>query len=129
MFSRFDNLHRLYRDPEHGILAGVCAGIADYFGIPPAYLRLAMLPALLFFFLPTVIAYAVLALVLKPKPPALYRSAAEAEFWRGVRTKPNETVSALRHRFRGLEQRLARMESLVASEEYELRRKFRDIEP
>jgi len=25
--------YRLYRDTEHGFLAGVCAGIADYLGV------------------------------------------------------------------------------------------------
>ena len=32
---------RLYRDPENGILMGVCAGIADYFGVAPAGVRIA----------------------------------------------------------------------------------------
>ena len=26
------NLHKLYRDKESAMIAGVCAGIADYFG-------------------------------------------------------------------------------------------------
>ena len=26
------NPHRLYRNPEEGVLFGVCAGLADYFG-------------------------------------------------------------------------------------------------
>ena len=34
----------------------------------------------------------------------------------------------MRERFRALEGRLARIESVVASNEYELRRKFRDME-
>jgi phage shock protein PspC (stress-responsive transcriptional regulator) len=31
---------RLYRDTEHQIIAGVCAGIANYFGIDPTIVRL-----------------------------------------------------------------------------------------
>ena len=30
--NRAPNPRRLYRDTENGILAGVCAGIADFFG-------------------------------------------------------------------------------------------------
>jgi phage shock protein PspC (stress-responsive transcriptional regulator) len=38
---------RLFRDTENGMLAGVCAGIGKYFGLDPAWIRLAFI-ALLF---------------------------------------------------------------------------------
>ena len=31
---------KLYRDPRNGALAGVCAGIAEYFGWDPTWVRL-----------------------------------------------------------------------------------------
>lgn len=31
---------RLYRDPRNGMVAGVCAGIAGYFGWDPTWVRL-----------------------------------------------------------------------------------------
>ena len=31
-FYKHKNPHRLFRDKENAVLAGVCAGIADYFG-------------------------------------------------------------------------------------------------
>ena len=31
---------KLYRDPRNGMLAGVCAGIAEYFGWDPTWVRL-----------------------------------------------------------------------------------------
>ena len=31
---------RLYRTPQSGMLAGVCAGIANYFGWDPTWVRL-----------------------------------------------------------------------------------------
>ncbi|HJU20660.1 MAG TPA: envelope stress response membrane protein PspC [Stellaceae bacterium] len=128
MFSAFDRLGRLYRDPERGLLAGVCAGIAEYVGLRPVQMRLLAIVGLVFFFVPTVIVYVALALALPAKPPDLYRADDEAQFWRTVRTAPNEALSALRARCRSAEQRLADIESLIASEEYQLRRKFRDIE-
>ncbi|QGY45564.1 PspC domain-containing protein [Maribellus comscasis] len=39
---------RLYRDPEHKVLGGVCGGLAAYFDIDPVVMRLIMV--LLFFF-------------------------------------------------------------------------------
>jgi phage shock protein C len=119
--------YRLYRNPERGILAGVCAGIADYLGTEPIVVRLVAVLGLIFFFPPTVIAYVLLAIALKPKPPALYGTAEEEAFWRGVNTAPGDTLYGLKRRFSDLEDRLGQMERQVASGDFELHRKFRDL--
>ena len=31
---------KLYRDPQNGMIAGVCAGVAEYFGWDPTWVRL-----------------------------------------------------------------------------------------
>ena len=121
------NRYRLWRDTERGILAGVCAGIADYLGVEPIVVRVIAVLGLFFFFPPTVIAYIVLALALKPKPRALYANREEEAFWRGVSTAPTDTVQGLKSKFRDLENRLAQMEGQVASGDFELHRKFRDL--
>jgi phage shock protein C len=120
-------LHRLYRDPEHGILAGVCAGIADYLGVERIVIRLAFVLALVLFIVPAALAYILLAFALPKRPPALYASDEEAAFWRGVATAPDDTLAGLRRRFGGLEARLRAMEHQVTSDEFDLHRKFRDL--
>lgn len=40
---------RLYRDPDHPVIGGVCSGIGYYFGIQPLWIRLAFAFALVFF--------------------------------------------------------------------------------
>lgn len=117
----------LYRDPENGILAGVCAGIADYFGAPLIAVRLAFVLALLLFFPVVLIGYIVLAIALPRRPPHLFASREEEAFWRGVATAPDDALGGLRRRFGDLEARLQAMERHVASGDYELRRKFRDL--
>jgi phage shock protein C len=124
---RTQSRYRLYRDPEHGILAGVCAGIADYVGVERIVIRLAFVLGLVFFIVPAVLAYIVLAIALPTRPPALYASDEEAAFWRGVVTAPDDTVAALRRRFGDLEGRLRAMERQVTSGDADLRRKFRDL--
>jgi phage shock protein C len=119
--------HRLWRDTDRGILAGVCAGIADFIGVEPIVVRLAAVLGLIFFFLPTVAAYVILAIVLRPKPPALYASPDEEAFWRGVGTAPADTLHSLKRKFADLEARLGRMESEVTSGDFDLHRKFRDL--
>jgi phage shock protein C len=119
--------YRLYRDPAHGILAGVCAGIADYLGIERIVIRLAFVLALVFFIVPAALAYILLAIALPKRPPALYRSDEEAAFWRGVATTPDDTLAGLRRRFGDLEGRIREMERQVTSGDADLRRKFRDL--
>src|SRR6516162_558677 len=119
--------YRLWRDTDRGIIAGVCAGIAGYVGVEPIVIRLVAVLGLVFFLPPTIVAYVILALVLRPKPPALYASADEEAFWRGVGTAPADTVHSLRRKFAVLETRLGQMESQVTSGDFDLHRKFRDL--
>ncbi len=119
--------NRIYRDTERAWIAGVCAGIADYLGTEPLVIRLAALLCLVFFMIPALVAYVAFALILRPRPPRLYASAAEEMFWRDMRGDPGGVLHGVRERFRSLERRLARAEALVTSDEFELRRGFRDI--
>ncbi len=121
------NPHRLYRDTEHARVAGVCAGIADYFGVRLRMVRLAAILCLVFFFVPTFITYIALTLVLPKRPPRLYASREEEVFWRGVSAAPDDTLKALRNKFAELERRLGSMETGVTSPDFDLHRKFRDI--
>ncbi|HZS84740.1 MAG TPA: envelope stress response membrane protein PspC [Stellaceae bacterium] len=126
-YGRLRNPYRLYRDAGNAKIAGVCAGIADYFGIDPMAVRLGAVVGLVFFFVPTMVAYLVAAAFLPAKPPALYASPEEEAFWRGVATAPDRTVQALHAKFAALGERLARMETAVTSQDFELHRKFRDL--
>ena len=119
--------HRLWRDTDRGIIAGVCAGIAGYLGVEPIVVRLVAVLGLVFFFPPTIVTYVILALVLRPKPPTLYASPDEEAFWRGVGTAPADTLHSLKRKFADLEARLGQMESQVTSGDFDLHRKFRDL--
>ncbi|MDB5406340.1 MAG: hypothetical protein JWL84_1252 [Rhodospirillales bacterium] len=126
-FDRWRSPYRLYRDTEHGRVAGVCAGIADYIGVRRRMVRIAAILGLVFFFVPTILVYLALSFLLPKKPPELYGSAEEEVFWRGVRTAPDDSLKALARTFAELEERLARMETAVISADFDLHRKFRDI--
>lgn len=118
----------LYRDPERGVVAGVCAGIAEWAGIETKLVRLAAVGGLIFLFPATFITYCVLAFVLKPKPRRLFDSPEDEAFWQGVAAAPDDSVARLLRKFRALEERLGRIETHILSEEFELGRKFRAIE-
>ncbi|MDH3789346.1 MAG: envelope stress response membrane protein PspC [Xanthomonadales bacterium] len=121
-FYKHKNPHRLFRDKENAVLAGVCAGIAEYFGLNRKGVRLVTFLSMLFppFFAFVVISYVVLTIVLPVKPVDLYESSEQAEFWRGVSNAPSDVFGALRHRFRELNHRLEKMEAFVTSREFEI---------
>jgi len=120
--------NRLYRDRQRGMVLGVCAGIADYFGISPLAVRLAALIGLFVFTVPVFFAYFLAAMLIPSKPEGLYTSGEEEVFWRSVRTEPKQTLGELRHKFREIERRMRQMESWVTSREFKLNREFRDLD-
>ena len=55
-------------------------------------------------------------------------TADEERFWTSVSDRPRETFSNIRYKFKDMDDRLARMERSVTSEEWKLKREFRDLE-
>jgi phage shock protein C len=118
----------LYRDPARGKIAGVCAGLGDYFGVRVGGVRIALVLFSLFgFFGPVLVGYIVLAVLLKPKPAHLFRDSDDEAFWRSVVRRPADTVSGLARRFRDLDNRLIKMEHRITSPDEALRARFRDL--
>lgn len=121
--------NRLYRNSEKGVVFGVCAGIADYFGFDATIVRVLVVVGTLFFGGPLLpIAYLLLALLL-PKDPRTGRGESgrdeiDDSIERKVRSEPHATLNSVRHRFRELEGRLQRLEKYVTSERFKLDREF-----
>ncbi len=63
---------RLYRNPESGVILGVCAGMAEYFDCPVWLARIGTLALGWFFPLTVVVAY-IAAAVAVPERPLRYR--------------------------------------------------------
>ena len=80
-FYKRKNPHRLYRDKDNAILAGVCAGIAEYAGLNRKGVRLVTILMMLFppFFAFIVISYIILAIVIPVKPRDLFENQEQAE--------------------------------------------------
>jgi len=123
-YSSRNNPHRLYRDRENAMVAGVCAGIAEYFGFNRKGVRVVVAISSLFFIPFTLVSYIVLALVLPVRPPEARMDDERAQFWRGVSNAPSDVFSNVKHRFRELDLRLQRMEAFVTSREFEIDREL-----
>jgi phage shock protein C len=123
------NPKRLYRTRDK-VIAGVCGGIAERMGWDPTIVRIAF--AVLFFTGILSAVFIVYIVIWAITPVAPYRprhlSPDEERFWRSVSDRPVETFSNLRYKFKDMDDRLARMERSVTSEEWKLKREFRDLE-
>ncbi len=124
------NPKRFYRS-RHKVIAGVCGGIAERMNWDPTLTR--VVAAVLFitgaFSGVIFIGYLVLWAITPKRPYSRPNLSPEEErFWRDVSDRPSETFSNLRYRFRDLDDRLAGMEKSVTSDEWKLRREFKDLE-
>jgi phage shock protein C len=118
---------RLYRDRDAGWIAGIAAGMADYTGIDVRLVRVAWVLALIFFTPPALLAYLVMIFVIPRKPRDLLESDEEHVLRRKVHLSPSDALREAKAKMREAEERLGRMEAAVLSEEFRLRRKFRDL--
>lgn len=126
--NRQPSRRRLYRDGRRAWLAGVCAGLADYFGVSPGLVRFLVFVSAVFFTFPTLLGYLIASFVLERRPADMYENEEEERFWRSVRLEPARTARDITSRFQDLERRLRAAEARVTSSEFKLRRQFRDIE-
>ncbi len=118
------NPHRLYRDRENAMIAGVCAGIAEYFGFSRKGLRCVTAISCVFFMPFVIVSYIILAIVLPLKPTEDRIDEEQAKFWRGVSNAPADVFSNVKHRFRELDLRVQRMEAFVTSREFDIDREL-----
>jgi phage shock protein C len=143
----FRILSGLRRDPYRGRVSGVCAGIAGYYGINLKLIRVAMIICALINPFLTIGGYALATWLIKPLPePAEPRpdtsgsvggqsesnagsSARQAEREQAAEEDlpPELRFAALKDKFRELEERTGGMETLVTSNEFRLRRDFKNM--
>ncbi len=120
-------INRLYRIPSRGTIFGVCAGLADYFGLDLAVTRVLAVLAALFSPPLVVAAYILLGFLL---PTRTYGADDREEVdpvERQVRANPHGSLSNVRYRFRDLDARLQRLEKYVTSDRYRLDREFEQL--
>lgn len=126
--SKTPKYKKLYLDKKNAKISGVCAGVADYFGIDPMVVRIsAVLIGVLGGGI-IIVGYILLAIFLSSKPNDMFESVKEGEFWKSVRTEPSNTVRDIRHKFRDIERRLRAAEAHVTSPQYNLHREITDLD-
>lgn len=116
---------RFHLDKERGKLAGVCAGLADHFGVDVTLVRVGTVLSLLIGGPLMLIGYGVLAAISPNRPATLDGfDPEEKKFWQKVRTNPRRTAHAVRARFREIDRRLADVEAHLTSPDARLAREI-----
>ena len=135
----FRILSGLRRDPTRGRVAGVCAGIAGYYGLNLKLIRVAMIVCAFINPFLTIGGYALATFLIKPLPEPTPDGGqsemnAGSASQRTAREKaaeeelpPELRFAALKDKFRELEERTGEMETLVTSSEFRLRRDFKEM--
>ncbi|EGR2402380.1 envelope stress response membrane protein PspC [Vibrio cholerae] len=124
----------LYRDPYNGKIAGVCAGLANYFGLEVWLVRILVITAALLggTFL-VLVAYVAMALMLE-KLPKQYREDIRSQQAHTLKSKPwaqgqapKELLHTLDRDLSQVETRIRRVEAYVTSEAFKVNREFRKL--
>lgn len=115
---------RFYVDKQHRKFLGVCAGIADYFGVDVSLVRIGTVIATIITGWPLLV-YFLLAFIAPKRPRELDELApAEKEFWQKVRKNPKRSARMVRARFREIDRRLADVETYLTSPDRRLAREI-----
>ena len=105
----------LYRDSAHAKLLGVCSGISEYTGVNRTWVRIGAVFLAFATQGMAILAYIIAGIVLKKKPPHLYRDKQEEKYWQRVRQSPSRSAREIRARFRDIDRRLADVETYYVS--------------
>lgn len=133
---------RFARDGDHGVLGGVCAGIANYFGFNRCAVRVLFIVAF-FIFMPVVALLYIALVLLVPAETGRYDYVVEREVRHRCRRMTRRerkraeaeeaareealAAEAVRERYRSINERLAKIERYVTSSRFDLDREFRNL--
>ena len=126
---------KIFRSTNDKVIAGVCAGFADYFCVAPIWIRLAMVAGC------TILAHAhvliplyIICVFLLPTGPSSRKAAhpnsnkqepsdiPQDYLWNNA--PKEERMSILRDEFSTVERKVRNLEDYVTSKEFQLNRKF-----
>jgi phage shock protein C len=118
---------KFYRNRHRAMVAGVCAGLADYFGFNLKVTRILAVVSLFMATPVTLIAYFGAVCLVPATPEDSREPVYDPEFRKAVRSAPRQTLSDVKRRFQSLDSRMARLERYVTSSRFNLDQEFRKL--
>lgn len=118
---------RFTRSRDKAVIAGVCAGLADYFGFNLKVTRVLAVISLFMAMPVTLLVYFGTVFLVPAEREVRRRDPYDADFRRAVRAAPSQTLADVRRRYQSLDSRLARLERYVTSSRFNLDQEFRKL--
>lgn len=120
----------LYRDPRNGKLTGVCAGVANFFGLERWLVRILVVSATLLGggFL-VILLYIALSLMLEKQPYMQNEYSTltiKSKPWEQGETA-KQLLETIDHDLQQVESRVKKMEAYVTSEAFDVNREFNKL--
>ncbi|MCA2018378.1 envelope stress response membrane protein PspC [Vibrio tritonius] len=120
----------LYRDPRNGKLTGVCAGVANFFGLERWLVRILVVSATLLGggFL-VILLYIALSLMLEKQPYMQNEYSTltiKSKPWEQGKTA-KQLLETIDHDLQQVESRVKKMEAYVTSEAFDVNREFNKL--
>ena len=127
--SHYESIPRrkFCRSRDRAVIAGVCAGLADYFGFNLKMTRILAVIAVFMAMPVTLVVYFGTVLLIPVAPEDSREQTYDPEFRRAVRASPSQTLGDVKRRFQSLDHRLARLERYVTSSRFNLDQEFRKL--
>lgn len=127
----------LYRDPKRGKIAGVCAGLSDYFNMELWLVRILFITAVLLSGGPLfVVVYIACWFILDKKEPSMSQSTGKSDEIDPISVKfkvwqkgepPRQALFDLKDRLTRLDNRIQNMETYVTSSEFTVSREINKL--
>ena len=119
-----DGKRGFYRS-RYGIVFGVCRGLAERFDLSLFWVRVIVVAlALLTTVWPVLLAYIVLALLLKKEPVVAFGSDADREFYDSYASSRTLALRRLKRAYDRLNRRIQRMEDRVTATDFDWDRRL-----
>ncbi|MBU6950106.1 MULTISPECIES: envelope stress response membrane protein PspC [unclassified Hahella] len=116
----------LYRDPDAGWIAGVCAGLAESYGQPVWLARIVMLSVFIFSGSLGVLLYIAGVILLAKRPRDSYTPSQGRPLF-DYGESASDRARQLKERMRALEMRLQSMERYVTSNRFNVNKEFKNL--
>jgi phage shock protein C len=118
---------RFYRNRDRAVVAGVCAGLADYFGFNLKVTRVLAVICLLMAMPMTLLVYFGTVFLVPAMPSSGPQADYDPDFRHALRSSPKRTMGDVKRRYQSLDSRLARLERYVTSPRFNLDQEFRKL--
>lgn len=125
MYAR-EQRRGLYRS-RHGVIFGVCRGIAEYLNFSVFWTRVLAVCAMFFTGIwPLVGLYLLAALLMKPEPVLPLETEADEEFYQSFTSSRSMALHRLKRTFDNLDRRIQRVESIVTARDFDWDRRLQE---